>query len=44
MFHGPICNGAFGNERETPCITAGKSLYRIKVQTPGFALYWPKEK
>lgn len=36
-------NCVFGDkDRKTLYITAGKSLYRTKVQTPGFAVYWPK--
>jgi gluconolactonase len=33
-----------GKDRKTLYITAGKSLYRIKLNVPGFAVNWPKEK
>ncbi len=37
-------NCAFGGkDHKTLYVTAGKSLYRIKVNNEGFALYWPKE-
>jgi gluconolactonase len=32
-----------GKERSTLYVTAGKSLYRITLNTRGFAVYWPKE-
>ncbi len=36
-------NCVFGDkDRSTLYITAGKSLYRIKVRNWGFAVYWPK--
>ena len=36
-------NCVFGGEdRKTLYITAGVSLYRIRVNNPGFAIYWPK--
>ncbi len=31
-----------GADRKTLYITAGKSLYRIELSIPGFAVYWPK--
>ncbi len=31
-----------GKDRKTLYITAGKSLYRIKLNQPGFAVYWPE--
>jgi len=31
-----------GQDRKTLYITAGVSLYRIPVSTPGFAVYWPE--
>jgi gluconolactonase len=31
-----------GPERNVLYITAGKSLYRIKLNTRGYAIYWPK--
>lgn len=38
-------NCVFGDrDRKTLYITAGKSLYRIKLKVEGFAVYWPKEK
>ncbi len=33
-----------GRDRQTLYVTAGKSLYRIKLKTRGFAVYWPEEK
>jgi len=33
-----------GKERKTLYITAGRSLYRIDLTIPGFAVYWPAEK
>ncbi|HVS34000.1 MAG TPA: SMP-30/gluconolactonase/LRE family protein [Gemmataceae bacterium] len=37
-------NCVFGDkERKSLCVTAGKSLYRIKLNAEGFAVYWPKE-
>lgn len=33
-----------GQDRKLLYITAGKSLYRIPMNTPGFAVYWPKDK
>jgi gluconolactonase len=36
-------NCVFGDkDRKTLYVTAGKSLYRIKVVNEGFAIYWPK--
>lgn len=36
-------NCVFGDtDRKTLYVTAGKSLYRIKVQNRGFAVFWPK--
>jgi gluconolactonase len=32
-----------GKDRKTLYVTAGKSLYRIKLAIEGFAVYWPKE-
>ncbi len=32
-----------GKDRKTLYITAGKSLYRIKVNRAGFAVFWPKD-
>jgi gluconolactonase len=35
-------NCVFGEaDRKTLYVTAGKSLYRIKLRVPGFAIYWP---
>jgi len=37
-------NCAFGGkDHKTLYVTAGKSLYRIKVSVEGFAIFWPKE-
>jgi gluconolactonase len=37
-------NCVFGDkDRKTLYITAGKSLYRIKLKIEGFAVYWPSE-
>ncbi len=37
-------NCVFGDkDRKSLYITAGKSLYRIKLKNEGFAVYWPKE-
>jgi gluconolactonase len=37
-------NVAFGGpDRKTLYVTAGKSLYRIKLKVEGFAVFWPKE-
>jgi gluconolactonase len=33
-----------GKDRLTLYVTAGKSLYRIRLKMPGFAVFWPKEK
>jgi gluconolactonase len=33
-----------GLDRRTLYITAGVSLYRIRVNEPGFAVYWPTER
>jgi gluconolactonase len=33
-----------GKDRKTLYVTAGKSLYRIKTNVKGFAVFWPKEK
>jgi gluconolactonase len=33
-----------GKDHKTLYVTAGKSLYRMKVNFEGFALFWPKEK
>jgi gluconolactonase len=36
-------NCVFGDtDRKTLFVTAGKSLYRIKLSIPGFAIFWPK--
>jgi gluconolactonase len=36
-------NCVFGDkDRKTLYVTAGKSLYRIKLKIEGFAVYWPK--
>jgi gluconolactonase len=32
-----------GKDRSTLYITAGKSLYRVKTNAKGFAVFWPKE-
>ncbi len=32
-----------GKDRKTLYVTAGKSLYRIKLNIEGFAVFWPKE-
>jgi gluconolactonase len=32
-----------GKDRKTLYITAGKSLYRIRLKVAGFAVFWPKE-
>jgi gluconolactonase len=32
-----------GKDRKTLYVTAGKSLYRIRLNAPGFAVFWPKE-
>lgn len=32
-----------GKDRQTLYVTASKSLYRIKLNARGFAIYWPKE-
>ena len=32
-----------GRDRRTLYVTAGKSLYRIRLNAEGFAVYWPKE-
>jgi sugar lactone lactonase YvrE len=38
-------NCVFGDrDRKSLYVTAGKSLYRIKLSTEGFAVYWPEEK
>jgi gluconolactonase len=38
-------NCVFGDkDRKTLYVTAGKSLYRIKLNRTGFAVYWPEEK
>src|ERR1051326_511656 len=37
-------NCVFGDkDRKSLYVTAGKSLYRIKLKNEGFAVYWPKE-
>jgi gluconolactonase len=37
-------NCVFGDkDRKTLYVTAGKSLYRVKLAVEGFAVYWPKE-
>jgi gluconolactonase len=37
-------NCVFGDkDRKTLYVTAGKSLYKIKLKVEGFAVYWPKE-
>ncbi|HZT80983.1 MAG TPA: SMP-30/gluconolactonase/LRE family protein [Gemmataceae bacterium] len=33
-----------GKDRKTLYVTAGKSLYRVRLNAEGFAVYWPKEK
>ena len=33
-----------GKDRKTLYVTAGVSLYRVELNVPGFALYWPEEK
>lgn len=33
-----------GKDHKTLYVTAGVSLYRIELNIPGFALYWPEEK
>ena len=36
-------NCVFGDDdRKSLYVTAGQSLYRIKLAVPGFAVYWPK--
>jgi gluconolactonase len=36
-------NCAFGgDDRKTLYVTAGKSLYRVRLTVPGFAVFWPK--
>jgi gluconolactonase len=36
-------NSVFGGpDRKTLYVTAGRSLYRIHLTIPGFAVYWPK--
>jgi gluconolactonase len=38
-------NCVFGDrDRKTLYVSAGKSLYRIKLNAEGFAVYWPPEK
>src|SRR5262249_47795459 len=38
-------NCVFGDrDRKTLYITAGRSLYRIRLNVEGFAVFWPKEK
>ncbi len=32
-----------GKDKKTLYVTAGKSLYRMRVNVEGFALFWPKE-
>ncbi len=32
-----------GKDRKMLYVTAGKSLYRVGLNVPGFAVYWPKE-
>jgi gluconolactonase len=32
-----------GKDRKTLYVTAGKSLYRIRLNAEGFAVFWPKE-
>jgi gluconolactonase len=32
-----------GKDHKTLYVTAGKSLYRIRLNLPGFAVFWPKE-
>lgn len=37
-------NCVFGDkDRKSLYLTAGKSLYRVKLNVPGFAVYWPNE-
>jgi gluconolactonase len=37
-------NCVFGDkDRKTLYVTAGKSLYRIRLQNEGFAVFWPKD-
>ena len=31
-----------GKDRKTLYVTAGKSLYRVELKLPGFAVFWPK--
>lgn len=31
-----------GKDRKTLYVTAGKSLYRVRLNVPGFAVFWPK--
>jgi gluconolactonase len=33
-----------GPDHRTLYVTAGRSLYRIQLNVPGFGIYWPKEK
>jgi gluconolactonase len=33
-----------GKDRKMLYVTAGKSLYRVHLNRPGFAVYWPEEK
>src|SRR5262249_32716808 len=33
-----------GKDHKMLYVTAGKSLYRMRVKEEGFALFWPKEK
>src|SRR5262249_55094822 len=36
-------NCVFGEkDRQALYVTAGKSLYRIRLKHPGFAVYWPE--
>lgn len=40
----PPTNCVFGGkDRKTLYVTAGKSLYRIRLGIPGFGVFWPKD-
>ena len=40
-----VTNCCFGDkDHKTLYVTAGKSLYRVRVNTEGYALYWPEGK
>jgi gluconolactonase len=37
-------NCVFGDsDRKTLYVTAGKSVYRVRLNIKGFAVYWPEE-